>query len=171
MNLSREVVVKLFLWVAVLSMTAQANAASERGALDKSVDFQLSDIARNAYGGVDYMSQPDAAAYCESIGQRLPRTREWAQYAQSLGAQGISDLPKDGYYFLAGFSNSWDRFYFSPKGYQRPTGIYGDLWYWSSAFDSAYPDESYVLHGDDGHLVLSNSSYAHGVAVRCVHSD
>lgn len=101
----------------------------------------------------------------------MPTAREFALYAQNLGAQGISETAKDGYYLVKGSDSAGnpDHFYFSYKGYQRPAGDLGNYWFWSS---SVHPDDSdyaYYLYGDDGHVYYGyRSSDVVISAVRCV---
>src|SRR5258708_7728480 len=79
----------------------------------------LTDIQKDADGHVLLMDHYDANVYCKKRDQRLPRARELALYAQSLGAEGISQTQKVGYNLVDGSDNAGpDTFYFSRKGYQ-----------------------------------------------------
>jgi hypothetical protein len=139
----------------LLSFTARADARPE-----------LTDIVKDADGRIRLMNQYDAESYCRNEGSRLPTARELALESQRLGAQGISETPKDGYYLVKdsdGATNP-DHFYFSYKGYERPAGELGDHWFWSSSVSPYY---AYLLNGDHGGIGLNDRSTPYG-AVRCM---
>jgi uncharacterized protein (TIGR02145 family) len=130
---------------------------------------QFGDIARNADGSVRYMNQFDAVSYCASQGMHLPRIRELAQLAVSLGAAGISETPKDGYNLMTAKNadGKVDNFYFNYAGYKRPQGDLGNNWFWSSSDYSDDPYFSYVFDGSNG-VVYVDYGVTSYHAVRCV---
>ncbi len=134
----------------------------------------LTEIARNEDGSVRRMTQYDADRYCRHQGQRLPTVRELALYAQSLGAQGISEKQKDGYYFVRGMDSlgNPDNFYFSDKGFQSNSEEDSFL-LWSSSIDlggiSNSTDDAYSLNGWNGMITWGDIRYnAKYSATRCV---
>lgn len=109
----------------------------------------------------------EAEKICKDNGMRLPTARELAEVSQSFGAEGISETPKEGYYLVNGSDSTGqpDRFYFSYKGYQRPSGDFGSYWFWSSSVTDSYL--AYKLNGFNGDLDYFIPGYdLH--AVRCV---
>lgn len=129
----------------------------------------LLDVAKQADGwNLTYageglkISQADAIEYCscnsiyaiETLGCKtppdsahLPSLRELAQFAMSLGAQGIADRKVDDSYQKLSVKNAdgtIDSFYFSAKGYQRPAGPLGDFGFLSS---SVSLDKSEIASG------------------------
>lgn len=147
-------------------------ARAEVGAQLKDVAPNLTGIAKDAKGNVLRMNQSDADNYCRNQGQRLPTARELALHSQSLGAQGISETEKYGYYLrqVSDSAGNPDRFYFSHDGYKRPAGELGDNWFWSS---SVLPDDSdlaYRLSGFDGGIYTTYIYAFRNGAVLCVQS-
>ena len=135
---------------------------------------QVGDIARNTDGSIRYMNQADAINYCTSQGQHLPSARELAQLAQSLGAAGISETAKDGYYQVSAKNadGKADTFYFSYAGYNRPAGDLGNNWFWSSSVNSDDSYNAFYLYGLNGvvgnfGVVGSDLRDYDGNAVRC----
>ena len=131
----------------------------------------LSDIARNADGSVRRMTQYDAENYCRNQGERLPTVRELALYAQSLGAQGISETAKAGYYVVKELDGAGSpaNFYFNSQGYVRPTGELGNLGsFWSSSVYPGVSDVAYGLIAGDGDIGAGRRSALD--VVRCVQS-
>ena len=130
----------------------------------------LTDVASDT----DRMNQFDAYWYCQHLGQRLPTARELAIYAQSLGAQGISETAKDGYDLIKGSDTTGypDHFYFSSKGYHRPAGDTGIRFFWSSSADPILTRVAYGLYSDSGNIGTGNrSDNLHGASsVRCTQS-
>jgi hypothetical protein len=115
----------------------------------------LTDIVRKSDGSVRYMYINEADDYCSSHGMRLPTAREYALYAQSLGAEGVSDIAKEGYYLINGYDavGDADNFYFSNKGYQRPAGELGNRSFWALKNRYAsYLNGIYSLDGRTGEL-------------------
>ena len=149
----------------------QAKVEARLAVLLKNIAPNLTDIVRNADGSVRHMNQYDADSYCRNQGQRLPTARELALYSQSLGAQGISETKKDGYYLVKGSDSAGipDNFYFSSKGYQRPSGDLGSFWFWSSSVHPDFSDNAYVLYGDNGGIDGDRGGFDIN-AVRCVRS-
>ncbi len=122
------------------------------------------------------VTQHEAEDVCRDRGMRLPTARELALVSQSLGAEGISETKKDGYYLVKGKDRTGnpDHFYFSEKGYKRPAGELGDCWFWSSSVFEVFSGWKYMLNGYSGgfHIVM-DTSYGNGdspYAVRCVRS-
>ncbi len=117
---------------------------------------QFSDIARNADGSMSQMSLDDAIKYCESRGQRLPRAREFAEFASSLGAAGISQTAKYGYRQVEArnadekLGEKVDRFYYSNLGYKRPSGDWGNHWFWSSSVIEVSSVNGFYFNGYSG---------------------
>ncbi len=130
---------------------------------------QVGDIARNTDGSIRYMNQADAINYCASQGQHLPSARELAQLAQSMGAAGISETAKNGYYQVSAKNadGKADTFYFSHAGYNRPAGDLGYNWFWSSSVvSSSLSYNAFLLDGVVGGVdydLRGSLSYA----VRC----
>jgi len=119
------------------------------------------------------VSQHEAENICLDKGMRLPTARELALVAQSLGAQGISETKKDGYYLVKGSDSvgNPDRFYFSYKGYKRPAGDLGNKWFWSSSVHPDVSNSAYTLYGVNGVIDFDERSYdVSSNAVRCVRS-
>ena len=119
------------------------------------------------------VSQYEAERICADEGMRLPTARELALVAQSLGAQGISETKKDGYYLVKGSDSAGnpDHFYFSYEGYKRPAGDLGSRWFWSSSVHADYSDYAYLLDGYNGDFYYDYRSYDYlNVAVHCVRS-
>src|SRR4051794_10978038 len=86
----------VFMLVALVSLLeVQVEARAQE--LHSESSSYLGDFVRDANGGIRSMTQTEAVSYCKSQGQRLPTVRELALYAQSLGAQGISETEKVGY--------------------------------------------------------------------------
>ncbi len=138
--------------------------------LSAAADPQFGDIVRNTDGSIRYMNQSDAINYCTSQGQHLPSAREFAQLAQSLGAAGISETAKDGYYQDVSAKNAdgkADSFYFSNAGYKRPAEDSGDNGFWSSSVSShIYSDYAYVFWSYSAYIGDWNRFSDH-YAVRC----
>ncbi len=115
----------------------------------------FSEIAKDKNGNVLLMDMIDAARYCKELGMRLPTVRELALYAQSLGAAGISETRKEGFYLIRGENaeNKPDFFHFSHNGYKQPQGDLGNYWIWSSSFNAADLRGVYGLRGSTGEVV------------------
>lgn len=160
-NLTRLVFTIGVMLVASTSLSQAQNNASILG-----------DLAKDEKGNVKTMNQYQAAEYCQSIGSRLPTVRELALYAQSLGADGISDRKEDDDYGTI-YTRDIDGnivvdFYFSFRRYHRPGGDLEDYWYWSSSVHPKYPDEAYLLSGYVGVITYDSRYHDHDYAVRCV---
>jgi hypothetical protein len=149
----------------------QAQVAAKIQELQRDAD-NLRDFVRNPDGSVRQMNQYDADTYCKSQGTRLPTVRELALYCQSLGAKGISATERDGYYLVRGSDSvgNPDSFYFSNEGYQRPTGDFGNYWFWSSSVDSNYSYYAYYVRSHFGGIYAGIRSYDYNRGVRCVRS-
>jgi len=128
---------------------------------------QIGEIERNTDGSIRYMRQAGAINFCASKGQHLPSARELAQLATSMGAVGISETAKDGYYQVSAKNadGKVDSFYFSYAGYNRPAGNLGSNWYWSSSVDASVSGGGFALYGDVG--VVDVDSRDDISAVRC----
>lgn len=113
---------------------------------------RFSDIARNADGSIRQMNQDEAISYCAKRWQRLPSIREFAELATSMGATGISETAKSGFYEVNGRNadGKVDRFYFSNSGYNRPPGDLGTNWFWSSSVYLSFPYGAFNLYGSNG---------------------
>ena len=127
----------------------------------------LGEVIKNLDGTIRSMRLSEAVAYCKSQGTRLPTAREFALYAQVLGAQGISDTPKEGYVLVRRGSDSAgksDIFYYSSKGYPD---LPGDLnrFFWSS---SANPSSKLVFLFAGDFLEAMPDLEDSSTAVRCV---
>lgn len=79
------------------------------------------------YAGVTFV---EAHNICRKRGMRLPTPRELAEFAQKLGANGISETRKDGYYRV-GSDTKYKPFYYSRQGYEDPSGTQGHYLIWS----------------------------------------
>jgi hypothetical protein len=147
----------------------QTEVEARLAVLIKNSAPNLTDIAKNADGSVRHMTQYDADNYCRSQGQRLPTARELALYAQSLGAQGISETAKDGYDLVKGSDSAGhpDNFYFSNQGYQPPAGDLGKSWFWSSSLHPDHSDWPYSLKASEGKFEYFYLGFDFA-AVRCV---
>jgi hypothetical protein len=123
--------------------------------------LEFTDIVRNTDGSIRYMNQSDAINYCASQGLHLPSIRELAQLSQSMGAAGISQTAKDGYYHVnaKNADGKADSFYFRYAGYNRPAGDLGDIWFWSSSVDLYDPDFGFILYGYDGAIESTMLAY------------
>lgn len=132
-----------------------------------SASASVLDVVRDHDGRVFEMDQLAADKYCKDLGLRLPTSREFALLAQSLGALGISETEKDGYYRVTGTSPSGevDEFFYSEKGYQRPPGDLGLYCFWTAL--RPYDNGFCGFYGHDGsfddHFLASSAKYA----VRC----
>lgn len=141
--------------------------------LQKDVTPELTGVLRTR------VYQQIARRTCAEKDMRLPTARELALVAQSLGAQGISETKKYGYYLVKGSDRAGnpDYFYYSPKGYKRPVGALGRKSFWSSSIHPQTSRYAYRLIGKNGviHDAHRLSSVSHGDisrinAVRCVRS-
>lgn len=97
-------------------------------------------------------SQYQAERECLNMHMRLPTAREFALFARSLGAQGISETKKDGYYLVKGTDSAGnpDHFYFSNKGYKRPAEDDGAVFFWTSTVHSVDSRYAYSFNGYTG---------------------
>ncbi|HAZ13384.1 MAG: hypothetical protein A2X86_14830 [Bdellovibrionales bacterium GWA2_49_15] len=120
------------------------------------------------------VTQYQADRICKDKGMRLPTARELVQVAQiENGAEGVSETKRDGYYLVKGSDSAGnpDHFYFSPKGYKRPSRDLGEYWFWSSSVRPDDSDYAYVLGGGVGLIDYLSRSNAYSYnAVRCVRS-
>jgi hypothetical protein len=130
---------------------------------------QFGDIVRNTDGSVRYMSLDGAIRYCANQGMHLPSARELAQLSASMGAAGISETAKDGYYLVSTHNadGKTDNFYFNSTGYKRPAGDLGNHWFWSSSIASGGSDVAYNLFAWSGDVYTVNR-YLYNYAFRCV---
>ena len=114
----------------------------------------------------------EAKKICHDKGMRLPTARELALASQSMGAKGISETKKDGYYLVKGSDSSGkpDPFYFNNKGYRRPAGELGNYWFWSSSGHPDYSGNAYILVGTYGYIDGVYYRHYSSNAVRCVQS-
>jgi hypothetical protein len=85
-----------------------------------------------------------------------------------MGAAGISETAKDGYYQVSAKNadGKADTFYFSYAGYNRPAGDLGKNWFCSSSVYSYDSGSAFVLGGNYGG-VYNLSRYYNYCAVRC----
>jgi len=135
------------------------------------------DIAKNADGSPNFMTQSEAIAYCKDPNQvpqpaHLPSARELVQLSTSLGAKGIVDKCEGSdqkCYTISAINvdRSQDTFNFSYEGYQRPSGELGKNWFWSSSVYSYGSGLAYVLYGADGNVGNYYRGHSNS-AVRCV---
>tara|TARA_Y100000590_G_scaffold445177_1_gene576939 strand:- start:1067 stop:1573 length:507 start_codon:yes stop_codon:yes gene_type:complete len=117
------------------------------------------------------VSHDQAIKICSEKGMRLPTVRELALYAESRGAQGISETEKPRHYLIKGSDaeGNSDPFYFSYKGYEPPEGELGEYWFWTSSIPSDYTPVAYLLMGKYGDITYSVRNYFfRHIAVRCV---
>jgi len=130
---------------------------------------QIGGLVRNSDGSIRNMNQDDAIDYCASQGQHLPSAKEFAQESQSMGAAGISETAKEGYYPVKAQNSDGtiDNFYFSFAGYDRPTGDLGSTWVLSSSVKIDDTDGAYWDAGDTGGPVFIHNTLANAGAVRC----
>ncbi|MGK5083042.1 hypothetical protein WDW37_07025 [Bdellovibrionota bacterium FG-1] len=150
----------------------QAKAEARIEVLSKNFVPDLTDIVRNADGKVRHMYQTEADSYCRNQGQRLPTTRELALYAQSRGAQGISETPKFDYDLIKGSDSlgNPDNFYYSNRGYQRPAGDLGSQYFWSSSVTrDDFSFFAYHMGGEDALFLIGSGGDNYG-SVRCLRS-
>lgn len=166
---------------SVQAETKHCHTIEDCQKLKAEVEADLAELVKDAtpeltgilQGGV---SQYEAERICEDNGMRLPTARELALVAQSLGAEGISETKKEGYYLVRGSDSAGnpDLFYFSYKGYKRPAGDLGNKWVWSSSVDPDYSNLAFRLNGLNGEFDFYNRSadnyYNIFNAVRCVRS-
>lgn len=145
------------------AMQAQVEARIQE--LLKDVTPKLTGILKSG------VTQYEAESICRDKGMRLPTARELALVAQSLGAQGISETEKDGYYLVKGSDSAGnpDHFYFSYKGYSRPAGDLGRHVFWSSSVHPVYSIYAYDLDGVFGGIEgVRRSHVSDDGAVRCM---
>lgn len=135
----------------------------------------LTDAVRSESGELYLANQNYANDYCLSQGLRLPTAREFALYAQNLGAHGIREtafqgsiitsievkteiaqMENDGYFQILIPVLTHELpfiidFYFNPTGYRRPGGDIGNPGiFWTSSSGSHGPLDAYAIRADDG---------------------
>ena len=129
-------------------------------------------IAKNSNGSVKFLLQKEAVQYCADQGAHLPSARELARLSMRLGAKGIAEvtspIPDDSYFKISARNTdgSLDKFYFSFKGYQRPTDEIGNNWFWSSSVESDNFTAAFYLSGKDG--FIGSQGLGGGEPVLCV---
>jgi hypothetical protein len=149
----------------------QARVATRISEILKALAPDLGDFARHPGGVEKLMTYYDAEAYCHEQGQRLPTVRELAAYAQTQEAQGISEVPKSGYFYVQGTDQGGnpDSFYYSSLGYRWPKVHHAHLW--SSSILPSHSPKGWILSGATGEVQLFHLSrerrFASGL-VRCV---
>lgn len=134
----------------------------------KPSDPILTDLAKREDGSlVIIRDYENADKYCRQQGTRAPTARELALYAQSLGAQGISETPEEGYVLIEAVDvdGKEDRFYYSSKGYIQPGGDFGGINVWSSS-KIKNRDSVWGQHSEDGDLIASTREPPSS-AIRC----
>ena len=178
----RNKVVFLSGLMLLVSLSVQANPVcntiAECQALGIEEDADLRELqAAQAVGflgletiAYNKISYGDAVAYCTSLGGRLPTAREWARYAESLGAMRYTGYHDDHPYFfyrthLRSNSRERDYFWFRSWGYRRPSGVMGINMFWSQSVHAEVTGRYFFFHGIDG--VIWSYDMAIG-AVRCV---
>ena len=131
---------------------------------------RFDDIAKNADARVQFMNHQKAIQYCASQGKRLPSIRELAQLASSMGAAGISETAKEGYFPINAINadGKVDNFYFSYSGYNSPANDLGKHWFWSSSFFSGQSNLACILSGHSGAVFYEELDVEGNVALRCV---
>jgi len=102
--------------------------------------ISLGPVVSNADGTINEMTYYEAGQYCQSQGTRLPTSREYAVYSQSLGASGIREtaypgmrwgesvvqaeseqMSNNGYWLVFEFNKPDDSiigFYFNSRGFK-----------------------------------------------------
>lgn len=130
----------------------------------------LNGIARNADGSIVLVNQIDAERYCKKRGLRLPTVRELAKYAQNMGAEGISEVNKAGYEYVAGRDKAGnpDNFYYNRDGYLDQKD-FKEIFVWASNINTHDPFTSYAMSVSNGWI--SNSSrkeFVYTGSVLCV---
>ena len=117
------------------------------------------------------VSQYEAKKICQDKGMRLPTARELALVSQGLGAQGISETQKDGYYLVKGSDSAGnpDHFYFSFKGYNAPAEDLGYYTFWTSSIHPTFSHSAFLLDASVGVIEpISRGDDFSSEAVRCV---
>lgn len=119
------------------------------------------------------VSQYEAERICQDEDMRLPTARELALDAikrEVLPLSAISETKKDGYDLVEGSDSAGnpDYFYFSYKGYERPTGKLGGNWVWSSSVHPDDSDDAYRFDNFDGVIDEDYRELHISNAVRCV---
>jgi len=105
----------------------------------QSVESFFMDVVKNDDGTLKLMTQSEAITYCADLGARLPSTRDFAIYARTRGAEGISELvngPPIARFAEKNVTNAdgtSDRFYYSYGYYQTPLGNLGASVFWTSS--------------------------------------
>jgi hypothetical protein len=98
---------------------------------------------------------------CKDKGKHLPSIRELAQIAMSYGAKGIVEIndgkplkPLSGHIEInaKNADGSSDNFYYSHYGYQRPPGLLGIKWFWSSSVRVDNTGSVMAFFGKDGFI-------------------
>ncbi len=98
-------------------------------------------------------THPDAKSFCESLGKKLPSSREMAKFAMDHGAVGILEPSQyrnqSGYMAInrttANYHAELD-FYFNGDGYVSPEPDSQAPWLWTSSYGPHNIDFVYVFN-------------------------
>lgn len=128
------------------------------------------DVARDADGRVHYMHHAEATQYCENIGRRLPSVAELAQFAQSMGAVGISTSKEPGYESIVMLNDDgqFDQFYYSNAGYKAPKNLIDSNGLWSSSIYGNNSKGAYFLNIKTGELLIGKRDKLNFTTSICV---
>lgn len=151
---------------------------------------RIGDPARvDGDGGFLITTQEAATQYCASIGSRLPTAREFAEYAQSLGAVGVretkypemdsesgevrAEIIQNGserYYAI--YKKNKDGafavdFYYNPIGYEYPLDPPRQVRFWTSSTNPRDPIWADIFEGYTG-LITDAPKASKDFFVACV---
>ena len=164
----------LFAFAAsLIAFESLANAPEEEIYVRKSDGFVVQ-AKTDGEQVLNWITQNDAEAICDSLGARLPTSLELAQEAVKYGsvlkkpnAEGKCD-PEDGEFFDLVSNENGPYFCYSYVNYVRPEGDLGYYWVWSSSLAPRADGYAYLLHGLNGDYgYISRSKGFKNTAVRC----
>ncbi len=117
-------------------------------------------------------THPNAKSFCESLGKRLPTSREMAKFATEHGARGLLEPAdykgQDGYQEIRRTTASYNAeldFYYSAEGYISPEREETKPWLWTSSYGPHNIDFAYVFNLETGEFDFDARIMLNGV--RC----
>lgn len=118
-------------------------------------------------------THPAAKSFCESLGKRLPTSREMAQFGMDHGARGLLEPAdykgQDGYSEIrrttADYHAELD-FYYSSEGYVSPEREETKPWLWTSSYGPHNIDFAYVFNLETGAFDFDARIMLNGVRCR-----
>jgi len=130
-------------------------------------------IVPDGHGNLMWTNYDYAVQLCALKGSRLPTAREYAKFAEGLGAQGISQKESLGYEFIDAFALDGKNrvsFYYNNQGYVTSQPNIGGLVYWTSSLEYRLDKSrkyAYLFSGDDGKFLKLHRRSRY-LAVRCM---